>query len=87
MVTHKDINLVSRRVLGKYAGDGEKQNSSLGTQEHEFPGEYGTVRMMLEENTVVTYDEECLLLPNLVGSQHHRWSKTLAPFRSMKMSS
>ena len=42
---------------------------------------------MYEENIVVTYDEECFLLPNLVDSRHHWWSKILAPFWSMKMSS
>ena len=71
MVTHKDVNLVSRQVLGKQAGDGDEQNCSLGTQEHEFPGEYGTARTMFEENIVVTYDEEGLLLHNLTGSRHH----------------
>ena len=52
-------------------GDGDERICSLGTQEHEFPGEYGTARTMFEENIVVTYDEEGLLLHNLTGSRHH----------------
>ena len=38
------MNLKDRRILDMDVGDGDERICSLGTQEHEFPGECGTRR-------------------------------------------